>query len=100
MQWEPEVAAEWLKTDPTMLAHAAEEAKSAVEAAVADAAANPFRDYLDPATNKFTYEVLKSSFPDGVPPTKKEYYLSDEEFTQYLKMSKDEWESLKQWKKD
>jgi len=26
--------------------------------------------------------------------------LSDEEFAQYIKMSKDEWEAQKQWKRD
>ena len=55
---------------------------------------------LDPETNKFPYEVLRSSFPDGVEPTKKEYYLSDEEFQKYIGMSKAEWDTLKQWRKD
>lgn len=82
IQWEPEVAAEWLKTDATVIAEVAEEAKAAVEAAVA--AVNPFEGALDPNVNKFSYEVLKSSFPSGVKPTAKEYYLSDEEFAQYI----------------
>lgn len=57
-----------------MQQNAAEESK---EAAAAQAAANdPFAGKLDPATNKFPYEVLKSSFPPGVAATKKEYYLS------------------------
>jgi len=51
------------------------------QAAVAEAAANdPFAGKLDPETNKFSYEVLKSSFPPGVAGSKKEMYLSDEEF--------------------
>jgi len=51
------------------------------QAAAAQAEANnPFNGMLDPNTNKFPYEVLKTSFPEGVAPTKKEYYLSDEEF--------------------
>ena len=71
------------------------------QAAATQAAANdPFAGKLDPATNKFTYEVLKSSFPPGVAGTKKEYYLSDEEFAQYIGMPKAEWDALKQWKKD
>ena len=45
-----------------------------------DANRDPFEGYLDPKTNKFPYEVLKSSWPEGMHPTKKEYYLSDEEF--------------------
>ena len=36
--------------------------------------------FLDPKTNKFTYDQLKTAFPEGVDPTKKEAYLSDEEF--------------------
>lgn len=44
--------------------------------------------------------MLKSSFPPGVAATKKEYYLSDEEFAQYIGMPKAEWDALKQWKKD
>lgn len=44
--------------------------------------------------------MLKSSFPEGVPPTKKEYYLSDEEFQQYMGMDLASWDALKQHKKD
>ena len=98
VQWEPEVAAKWLETDPTVVQQAAEEAKAAVESAAANA--SPFEGCLDPNSNKFTYEVLKSSFPEGIKPTAKEYYLSDEEFTQHIGMSRDEWDSLKQWKRD
>ena len=66
----------------------------------AAADSNPFKDCLDPNTNKFPYEVLKSSFPDGVSKNMKEYYLSDEEWDQVMKMPKAEWDALKQWKKD
>lgn len=55
---------------------------------------------LDPATNKFPYETLKTSFPKGVPPTKKEYYLSDEDWAKVIGKSKEEWEALKQFQKD
>ena len=65
-----------------MLQTAAEEAKAAVESAVANA--NPFEGFLDPNTNKFSYEELKTSFPQGVKPNAKEYYLSDEEFAQQI----------------
>ena len=44
--------------------------------------------------------MLRSSLPLGVAATKKEYYLSDEEFAQYIGMPKAEWDALKQWKKD
>ncbi len=42
--------------------------------------------YLDPKTNKFEYENLKDKFPEGVDPTKKELYLSDEQFQQVFGM--------------
>ena len=64
IQWEPEVADAWLAQDPELVASkaaAVEEEKK--EAAEAHAAANPFEGFLDPNSNKFTYEVLKSSFP-------------------------------------
>lgn len=61
----------------------------------AHAAANPFEGYLDPASNKFTYEVLKSSFPDGVRKDRKEYYMSDEEFQTVMGMTIAEWDQLK-----
>ena len=64
IQWEPEVAAKWLETDPEILAAAAaREAEEEVKAAAEAANANPFDGFLDPATNKFPYETLKSSFP-------------------------------------
>jgi len=89
----------WLATDPlTMAARLVEETKQ--QAAVAAAANDPFKEGLDPKTNKFSYEVLKSSFPPGVVPTKKEYYLSDEEFTRVLGMTHAQWDALKQWKRD
>jgi len=34
--------------------------------------------WLDPTSNRFDYEILKGKFPEGVDPTKKEAYLSDE----------------------
>lgn len=99
IQWEPEVAAKWLETDPEIVRqNTVEESK---QAAAATAVANDaFNGKLDPNTNKFTYEVLKSSFPEGVAGTKKEYYLSDAEFAQYIGMSVADWDAQKQWKKD
>jgi len=41
---------------------------------------NPFEGYLDPKTNKFSYDVLKSSFPKGVKPDHKECYLEEDVF--------------------
>ena len=56
------------------------------EQAAASQVVDPFAGKLDPNTNKYTYEVLKSSFPPGVVGNKKEYYLNDEEFVQVLGM--------------
>jgi len=36
--------------------------------------------WLNPAENKFDLEVLLNSFPEGVDPTRKEAYLSEEQF--------------------
>lgn len=56
--------------------------------------------YLDPETNKFPLDALLNEFPSGVQPDKKEYYLSDEDFTAVFKMSREEFKDLKQWKKE
>lgn len=45
-----------------------------------------FEGFLDPKTNKFTYEELCNKFPEGVKPNKKEYYLTDEDFNKHFKM--------------
>lgn len=82
-----------------MVAADAEEHKQE-QAVQASAANDAFAGKLDPNSNKFTYEVLKSSFPEGVAATKKEYYMSTEEFASVLGMSVAEWDALKQWKKD
>jgi hypothetical protein len=37
-------------------------------------------DFLDAATNKFDYAVLKAGIPAGVKVTSKELYLSDDQF--------------------
>ena len=52
-------------------------------------------------TNKFiTHEVLKTSFPHGVEPTRKEYYFSETEFEKYIGMSEREKKGLRQWRRD
>ena len=47
-------------------------------------------DFADPATTKFPYAELTvvGVVPPGVDPTKKEQYLSDEEFEAVLKVSR------------
>jgi hypothetical protein len=36
--------------------------------------------FLDPRTNKFDIDTLKTNFPAGVDPTKKEAYLDEQAF--------------------
>lgn len=54
--------------------------------------------FLDPNTNKFSYEALKTNVPEGVDPTKKEAYLSDQEFAVVIGMSPDKFYEQKKWK--
>ena len=54
--------------------------------------------WLKPEENVFDLEVLKTSFPEGVDPTRKEQYLSDAAFQEAFKMTKDEFSKLKKWK--
>lgn len=54
-------------------------------------------DYLDPSSNKFNLDELKSKLP-GVNPTKKELYLKDSEFEVVFKMDPNSFSSLPKWK--
>ena len=54
--------------------------------------------WLDPKNNKFSYEALAHSFPEGVDPTKKEAYLSDAEFVKVFGMTSDKFSELKKWR--
>ena len=55
--------------------------------------------FLDPANNKFSLDVLRAGIPEGVNPAKKEYYLTEEDFQALFAMSYDAWEALKDWKR-
>ncbi len=46
----------------------------------------------------FSYEELKNSCPEGVPPHAKETFLSDDEFQKVFQMDKNAFESLAKWK--
>lgn len=96
IQWEPEVAQAWLDADPlTKL-----KAESLSKPEESKAAATSWYDgFLDPTTNKFSYDQLKGQFPPGVKGDKKEYYLSDEEFVKVMGMSLVDYNNLKDWKK-
>ena len=56
------------------------------------------KQYLDSSSNKFDYEKLKGQFPKGVDPTRKEAYLTEEQFVQVMGMSSDSFNALKKWK--
>lgn len=54
--------------------------------------------WLDPKTHKFPYEALKGQFPEGVDPTRKEAYLSEEDFKKVFGQTAAEFYNLKKWK--
>ena len=88
--WDDNYSRRWLIEDAF--------AKLKLDHPTAPIVVDPFEGFLNPATNKFPYAVLKSSFPPGVKGSHKEAYLSDEEFTAVFKMSKDAFAALKDWK--
>ncbi len=54
--------------------------------------------FLDPKTNKFSYESLKNECHEGMDPTKKEAYLTDEEFAVVFGMTTEKFYEQKKWK--
>ena len=48
----------------------------------------------------FSLETLKTSLPTGVDGTKKEKFLSDEDFVKVFGMERGAFEKLPKWKKD
>jgi len=52
-------------------------------------------------TSTYPLDVLqRTDPPEGVDPTKKEMYLSDEDFQDVFGMSKDDFLTYPQWKRD
>jgi len=50
---------------------------------------------------KYPFSVLcQEELPDGIDPTRKEYYLAPDEFYQHFKISFKEYEQKPQWKRD
>lgn len=66
-----------------------QEEREKKEKALSDLKKKVQGEYLDPETHIFSYHDLRHSFPKGVNPTKKEMYLSDEEFEKVFKMDYD-----------
>jgi hypothetical protein len=97
IQWEPEVAQKWLDEDP--LATLKKQSQLSAEENKAAAELSAFGGFLDPKTNKFTYDQLKGAFPQGVKGSHKEYYLSDADFAKIIGMNVEAYNQLKDWKK-
>ncbi len=57
------------------------------------------KEYLDFST-KLSYEELKDKFPAKIDPSNKQYYLSDDEFSQVFGMTIDDFSALKAWKQN
>ncbi len=53
---------------------------------------------LDPKSNKFSLDILKTSFPEGVQPNQKEAYLTDEDFKKSFNMEPEEFYKMKEWR--
>jgi len=56
--------------------------------------------YLDPTKNKFSSDQIKAGTAANIDLTKKEAYLSDDEFLKLFKCSRDEFDKQPKWKKD
>lgn len=101
-EWEEEVSQEWMEPDPytkqmnklkaERKAYEEERWGKKEEKSVASGA------FLDPETNKFDLADLQKGIPEGVEPSKKELYLSDEQFVSALGMTLDAFNNLKLWK--
>jgi len=50
-------------------------------------------------SNFFDLKLLQAGIPEGVNPASKETYLSDAQFEEVFKMTKDKFMGLKHWKR-
>ena len=57
------------------------------------------KDYSDPNVVKFKVQELVGKFPEGVDPAKKECYLTDSDFEEVFKMTREEFLSKKGWQR-
>lgn len=69
-----------------------------VQEAKKQAAESTQKKFENPTNKFFDIETLKKTFPEGVDPTKKEQYLSDQDFESVFKMTKAQFNELKAWK--
>ena len=56
------------------------------------------KQYLNPESNKFDPEVLKTTFPKDVQPDKKEEYITEKQFKDIFSMDIEDFRKLKPWK--
>jgi hypothetical protein len=80
-------------------ARQAAEAESAASAAAAQAPTASL--YADPSSKTYPYALLKdkNARPADVDPSKKELYLTADEFTSLFKLTKEEFGKLPEWRK-
>jgi len=101
-EWEEDVAQEWLAPDPYTAAQmkiTAEREAYYAQKKTEQSGESGADDYADPATTKHALDTLKNTFPAGVNPRRKEYYLSDADFSAVFGMDVSAWEGLKEWKR-
>ena len=84
-EWNDEISATWV-----------EEEKAAKPVTEETKASDD--KFLNGKKHKFDLDALKSGFPEGVNPAKKEDYLEDDVFQQCFGMGRREFEELKAWK--
>ena len=102
-EWEEEVSQEWLAPDPytaaKMTTTAEREAYYAQKKTEQSAGESGDGDWADAETTKHALDTLKNTFPEGVNPRRKEYYLTDADFQAVFGMDVSAWEGLKEWKR-
>lgn len=73
--WSKDKAQKWLDEDPTkiMKGNLLKGMTQKMEETKEEAS-----KFLDPKTHKFDLEELKTTFPEGIDPTRKEAYLTEQ----------------------
>lgn len=94
-EWRKEKAQKWLDEDPVkqMKGQLFKKISLKIEEKKEEES-----KFLDPSSNHFSYEVLTGQFPEWVDPTRKEAYLTDEEFKKVFGMAKESFYQQKKWK--
>ena len=96
IQWEPEVAQQWLDSDPMAILRKEFDHAEAMKAV--EESKDEFEGFLNPKDKTFAYEDIKGKFPDGIKGNSKEWYMSDEEFEKVMGVNKAAYKEMKTWK--